>query len=75
MSLEGMANSWMRAALDTLIVTEEMQKMIIVVPEGMNYKNGRGHFFVNQIDLKRGDRFMDSFFDLVNFIDKGFRTK
>ena len=75
MSLEGMANSWMRAALDTLIVTEEMQKMIIVIPEGMNYKNGRGHFFVNQIDLKRGDRFMDSFFDLVNFIDKGFRTK
>jgi len=52
-----------------------MQKMIIVVPEGMNYKDGRGHFFVNQIDLKRGDRFMDSFFDLVNFIDKGFRTK
>jgi hypothetical protein len=75
MSLEGMANSWMQAALDTLIVTEEMQKMIIVIPEGMNYKNGRGHFFVNQIDLKRGDRFMDSFFDLVNFIDKGFRTK
>jgi len=75
MSLEGMANSWMRAALDGLIVTEEMQKMIIVIPEGMNDKNGRGHFFVNQIDLKRGDRFMDSFFDLVNFIDKGFRTK
>ena len=75
MSLEGMTDKWMRAALDTLIVSEEMQKMIIVIPEGMNYKNGRGHFFVNQIDLKRGDRFMDSFFYLVNFIDKGYRTK
>jgi hypothetical protein len=75
MSLEGMANSWMRVALDALILDDQMQKMIIVVPEGMNYKDGRGHFFVNQIDLKRGDRFMDSFFDLVNFIDKGFRTK
>jgi enterochelin esterase-like enzyme len=75
MSLEGMANAWMRAALDGLIVTKEMQKMIIVIPEGMNDKSGRGHFFVNQIDLKRGDRFMDSFFDLVNFIDKGFKTK
>jgi hypothetical protein len=75
MSLEGMANSWMRATLDALIGAEEMQKMIIVIPEGMNYKNGRGHFFVNQIDFERGDRFMDSFFDLVNFIDKGFRTK
>ena len=75
MSLEGMANVWMRAALDGLIVTKEMQKMIIVIPEGMNDKSGRGHFFVNQIDLKRGDRFMDSFFDLVNFIDKGFKTK
>ena len=75
MSLEGMANAWMRVALDALILDDQMQKMIIVVPEGMNYKDGRGHFFVNQIDLKRGDRFMDSFFDLVNFIDKGFRTK
>jgi S-formylglutathione hydrolase FrmB len=75
MSLEGMTNAYMRAALDALIVAGEMQKMIIVVPEGMNDKNGRGHFFVNQIDLKRGDRFMDSFFDLVNFVDARFRTK
>jgi enterochelin esterase-like enzyme len=75
MSLEGMTNAYMRAALDTLIVAKEMQKMIIVIPEGMNDKNGRGHFFVNQIDLKRGDRFMDCLFDLVNFIDEGYKTK
>jgi hypothetical protein len=75
MSLEGMTNAYMRAALDTLVVTEEMQKMIIVIPEGMNDKNGRGHFFVNQIDLTRGDRFMDCFFDLVNFIDGRYKMK
>jgi hypothetical protein len=75
MSIGGMANSWMRAALDGLILTGEMQKMIIVVPDGMNYKNRRGHFFVNQIDLERGDRYMDYFFDLVNFIDSRLKTK
>ena len=75
MSIEGMTNAYMRAAVDALIVTEAMQKMIIVIPEGMNDKSGRGHFFVNQIDLQRGGRFMDAFFDLVDFIDKGFRTK
>jgi hypothetical protein len=29
--------------------------MIIVIPDGLNYKNQRGHFFVNQIDQERGD--------------------
>jgi S-formylglutathione hydrolase FrmB len=75
MSIGGMTNSWMRTALDGLIFTGEMQKMIIVIPDGMNYKNRRGHFFVNQIDRKRGDNFMDCFFDLVNFIDRRFKTK
>jgi hypothetical protein len=49
--------------------------MIIVIPEGTNYKNKRGHFFVNQIDPERGDRFMDYFFDLVTFIDDRLQTK
>jgi len=34
MSLEGMTSAYMRAALDTLIVAKELQKMIIVIPEG-----------------------------------------
>ena len=75
MSVSGMANSWMRSALDALIWSDEMQKMIIVIPDGMNYKNGRGHFFVNQIDPERGDHFMDYFFDLMNHIDGHFQTK
>jgi Putative esterase len=75
MSVGGLANSNVGAALDALILTGEMQKMIIVIPDGMNYKNRRGHFFVNQIDKERGDDFMDAFFDLVNFIDRRFRTK
>jgi hypothetical protein len=75
MSLSGMTNSYMRSALDALILSHEMQKMIIVIPDGMNYKNRRGHFFVNQIDTERGDRFMDYFFDLVNHIDQHFKTK
>lgn len=75
MSIKGMANSWMRKALDGLILSGEMQKMIIVIPDGMNDKNGRGHFFVNQIDLQRGDRFMDYFFDLVSLIDAKYKTK
>jgi hypothetical protein len=75
MSVSSMANSWMRSALDTLIWGGEMQKMIIVIPDGMNYKNGRGHFFVNQIDAERGDHFMDYFFDLMNHIDGHFQTK
>ena len=49
--------------------------MIIVIPDGMNDKNGRGHFFVNQIDLQRVDRFMDYFFDLVSLIDAKYKTK
>jgi len=75
MSIKGMTNSWMRAALDGLILTGEMQKMIIVIPDGMNYKNGRGHFFVNQIDLERGGKYMDYFFDLMNFIDSRLKTR
>jgi hypothetical protein len=75
MSISGMANSSMKAAIDALILSGEIQKMIIVIPEGMNYKNRRGHFFVNQVDGDRGDHFMDSFFDLVTFIDAHFKTK
>jgi len=75
MSVSGLANSWMRSALDALIWRGEMQKMIIVIPDGMNYKNGRGHFFVNQIDRERGDHFMDYFFDLMTHIDGHFQTK
>jgi hypothetical protein len=52
-----------------------MQKMIIVIPDGFNYKNGRGHFFVNQIDHERGDNFKDYFFDLVTFIGTHYKTK
>lgn len=75
MSVEGMTNSWVKAVLDGLILTGEMQKMIIVIPDGLNYKNGRGHFFVNQIDQERGDKFKDYFFDLVTFIDTHYKTK
>jgi hypothetical protein len=75
MSVSGMANSWMRSALDALILRGEMQKMIIVIPDGMNYKNQRGHFFVNQIDRERGDHFMNYFFDLVTYIDGHYKTK
>lgn len=75
MGIPALANSWMRAAFDALILTEEMQKMIIVIPDGLNYKDKRGHFFVNQIDKERGDNFMDAFFDLVTFIDNHFQTK
>ena len=75
MSIAGMANSWIRSALDSLILSHEIQKMIIVIPDGMNYKNRRGHFFVDQIDHERGDNFMDYFFDLVNYIDTRFKTK
>jgi hypothetical protein len=75
MAVNGVTNSWVKSALDGLILTGEMQKMIIVVPDGLNYKNGRGHFFVNQVDQERGDNFKDYFFDLVNFIDTYFKTK
>jgi len=75
MGIPSLANSWVRSALDALILSREMQKMIIVIPDGLNYKNKRGHFFVNQIDKERGDNFMDYFFDLVALIDKNFRTK
>jgi enterochelin esterase-like enzyme len=75
MSVSGMANSSMRSALDALILSGEMQKMIIVIPDGMNYKNQRGHFFVNQIDRERGDHFMNYFFDLVTYIDGHYKTK
>ncbi len=75
MDISGLANSWMQAAFDALILIQEMQKMIIVFPDGMNYKNKRGHFFVNQIDKERGDNFMDYFFDLVTLIDDHFQTK
>ena len=75
MSVEGMTNSWVKAALDAYILTGEMQKMIIVIPDGLNYKNQSGHFFVNQIDQQRGDKFKDYFFDLVTFIDTTYKTK
>ena len=75
MSVDGMTNSWIKTVLDGLILTGEIQKMIIVIPDGFNYKNGRGHFFVNQIDQERGDKFKDYFFDLVTFIDTNYKTK
>jgi hypothetical protein len=75
MSIAGLANSYVKSALDLMILSGEIQKMIIVIPDGMNYKNHRGHFFVNQIDLERGDRFMDYFFDLVTYIDDHLQTK
>ena len=49
--------------------------MIVVIPDGMNYKNGRGHFFVNQIDQERGDNYMDYLFDLIQYIDDHLQTK
>ena len=33
-------------------------------------KNGKGHFFVNQIDKERGDNYMDYVFDLIEYIDE-----
>jgi len=75
MSVDGMTNAWIKSVLDGLILTGEMQKMIIVIPDGLNYKNGRGHFFVNQIDPERGDNFKDYFFDLVTFVDTTYKTK
>lgn len=75
MSVEGMANSWIRKALDGLILAGEMQKMIVVIPDGLNDKSKRGHFFVNQIDRERGDHFKDYFFDLVDLIDNLYKTK
>ncbi len=42
MSVDGMTNSWIKAVLDGLILTGEMQKMIIVIPDGLNYKNQNG---------------------------------
>jgi hypothetical protein len=75
MSVDGMTNSWIKTVLDGLILTGEMQKMIIVIPDGLNYKNHSGHFFVNQIDPQRGDKFKDYFFDLVTFIDARYKTK
>ncbi len=78
MSVEGITNASIKTVLDGLILTGAMQKMIIVIPDGLNYKkqNGqKGHFFVNQIDQERGDRFKDYFFDLVTFIDTYYKTK
>jgi hypothetical protein len=75
MSISGLANTWVRAALDMFILTEEIQKMIIVIPDGMNSKNRRGHFFVNQIDKERGDNYMDYVFDLIQYIDDHLQTK
>ena len=49
--------------------------MIVVIPDGMNYKNGRGHFFVKQIDQERGDNYMDYLFDLIQYIDDPLQTK
>jgi S-formylglutathione hydrolase FrmB len=75
MSVDGIVNSYMQTIFDGLILTGEMQKMIIVIPDGLNYKDGRGHFFVNQIDQERGDNFKDYFFDLVTYIDTLYKTK
>ena len=75
MSISGLANKWIRTALDTLILTQDIQKMIIVIPDGLNHKNGRGHFYVNQIDTERGDLHMDYIFDLIEYVDVHFQTK
>jgi hypothetical protein len=75
MSISGLANKWIRTALDTLILTQDIQKMIIVIPDGLNDKNGRGHFYVNQIDTERGDLHMDYIFDLIEYVDVHFQTK
>ncbi len=75
MSITSLVNPWIQAALDGLILTQQMQKMIIVVPDGMNYKNGRGSFFVNQIDTERGGNYMDYLLDLKEYIDDHFQTK
>jgi hypothetical protein len=75
MSITGLINSWVQAAWDTLILAKQMQKMIIVVPDGMNFKNGRGSFFVNQVDTERGGNYMDYLLDLTRYIDDHFRTK
>jgi len=75
MDISGLANKYARAALDAFILTQEIQKMIIVIPDGMNSKNGRGHFFVNQIDKERGDNYMDYVFDLIQYIDDHLQTK
>jgi len=75
MDISGLANKYARAALDAFILTQEIQKMIIVIPDGMNAKSGRGHFFVNQIDEERGNNYMDYVFDLIQYIDDRFQTK
>jgi S-formylglutathione hydrolase FrmB len=75
MSISGLLNRYIQVALDGLILTKQMQKMIIVVPDGMNYKNGRGSFFVNQIDTERGGNYMDYLLDLTQHIDDHFQTK
>ena len=75
MSISGLINSWVQAAFDALILTKQMQKMIVVVPDGMNFKNGRGSFFVNQIDQERGGNYMDYLLDLTQYIDVHFQTK
>jgi len=75
MSVNGMTNSSIKTVLDGLILTGQMQKMIIVIPDGLNYKTGSGHFFVDQIDRERGDKFKDYFFDLATFIDTHCKTK
>lgn len=75
MSVNGLANSSIKTVLDGLVLTGQMQKMIIVIPDGLNYKTGSGHFFVNQVDQERGDRFKDYFFDLATFIDTYCKTK
>jgi hypothetical protein len=75
MSISSFANTYFRAALDTFILTQEIQKMIIIIPDGMNYKNRSGHFFVNQIDKERGDNYMDYVSDLIQYIDGRYQTK
>ncbi len=75
MSIGGLTNSYIKSALDLMILNGEIQKMIIVIPEGRNYKTKWGHFFVIQVNLNLGDWFMDYFFDLVNYIDDHLQTK
>jgi hypothetical protein len=75
MPVSSLANSWIQAALDAFILTKQMQKMIVVIPDGMNFKNGRGSFFVNQIDKERGGNYMDYLLDLTEYIDIHFQTK
>jgi len=54
MSISSLANSYVQAALDGLILSREIQKMIIVNSGRDEHQDKRGHFFVNQVDTRAG---------------------